>query len=1089
MEKFKDKLKLRTAAAGEGSGSILTPGGGGGARTMKGGDQGKRLLSQSAVNRWLKVNTQDVSKCADAVHKLLDEGADSFGKRAELMYARRPDILQQVDLLQSRYLTLAARYEQLFVTSTHYAAAAAAATANAAAGEDGQADLLSPMISPSASSAKLAEDAAAAEGGMKERGGGRFDLGQDPDAIGFFLGQILGSLGKGFEEEDGQSAWKELVEALSKLRSVGEENGEESKEEENREEEVADVSTIALAREAVGRAKEQLDALLRRVKSAAEEEEALKQKLVSLESLEEENAMLREIVEGEAETGAGGGGGADGAAGGGGAGAGAGAGGNGKAGMRDDERHVALEVEVGQLRIRNMDLKLKLDRLTAALKESREREAQAAIALEKLKDEWGKAEEAGGGGEEEGAEGVGGDGGSEQEKGGEAEKGEEEKAEGEKDGKETEEVAREVEAGQWRIKQMDLQVTIKKLREELKASKEEVAQLKALQQQDSQEGGGRQDMEERRVGGGLGSDLASPTGSDVSVASSAGASDAAAAAAAAAASASASALPPTPGAAIPAPSTPGGRALTRVPSGSGGKRMWVMGGRMMPAIEASAGGAGAGASSESREEESRAVAKEKDQYTVGLEVEVGQLKIKNGDLKMKVDKLLKETKELQEQFGAAQEELEVWKRDGVLKGVVAEKEEEIEALKREVEEGKRQASGAAERREQAESVVALDVEMGKLRMKNMDLKSKVEKLQQQVREQKQQLAGLGQGGASRGDAGETGDAGSAGGGGGSSEKGRAVSRSYSWKGGAGGGGGGDNSAGGAAGEVAKLQAQVRDCERAKALVEEEGKRKDERIKQLESEVRSKGVEMGMLKRNMQRVEGELKDLGAASGKKEAGRGKWGAVGKVTTAVAAATAIAGAGGGGGTAARAASMDGDNVVVHDKAGDDEAAGPAVESEQVLGKGGKSGSGNGSGSVDEGRLVALEEEVQQLRTALKAATQKVQVLQPMAALNEKLVKKLQVLEEEKRTLQELLEQVLERRRRRSTGGGGGGGGGERAVVSAEEERRRQELVQRLREKGLVVDDVDDLGDDDYGDGPGMGFGLFSCLFQSRGMARLMH
>ncbi|GJP58252.1 hypothetical protein CLOP_g22934 [Closterium sp. NIES-67] len=137
---------------------------------MTGGDQGKRLLSQSAVNRWLKVNSQDAAKCAEAVHKLLDEGADSFGKRAELMYARRPDILQQVDLLHNRYLTLAARYEQLFVTSTHYAAAAAAATANAAAGEGLEEGLLSPLISPAGSSAKLAEDGAGAEGAGKGKG-------------------------------------------------------------------------------------------------------------------------------------------------------------------------------------------------------------------------------------------------------------------------------------------------------------------------------------------------------------------------------------------------------------------------------------------------------------------------------------------------------------------------------------------------------------------------------------------------------------------------------------------------------------------------------------------------------------------------------------------------------------------------------------------------------------------------------------------------------------------------------------------------------------------------------------------------------
>ncbi|GJP58254.1 hypothetical protein CLOP_g22936 [Closterium sp. NIES-67] len=60
---------------------------------------------------------------------------------------------------------------------------------------------------------------------------------------------------------------------------------------------------------------------------------------------------------------------------------------------------------------------------------------------------------------------------------------------------------------------------------------------------------------------------------------------------------------------------------------------------------------------------------------------------------MKVDKLQKETKELQEQLGAAKDEVETWKKDGVLKEVLEAKEREVEALRREMEEGKRQASG------------------------------------------------------------------------------------------------------------------------------------------------------------------------------------------------------------------------------------------------------------------------------------------------------------------------------------------------------------------------------------------------------------
>ena len=38
----------------------------------------------------------DVARRVQAVQRMLSEDADTFGKRAELMYARRPDILKQV---------------------------------------------------------------------------------------------------------------------------------------------------------------------------------------------------------------------------------------------------------------------------------------------------------------------------------------------------------------------------------------------------------------------------------------------------------------------------------------------------------------------------------------------------------------------------------------------------------------------------------------------------------------------------------------------------------------------------------------------------------------------------------------------------------------------------------------------------------------------------------------------------------------------------------------------------------------------------------------------------------------------------------
>ncbi|GJP64108.1 hypothetical protein CLOP_g21133 [Closterium sp. NIES-67] len=179
---------------------------------MTGGDQGKRLLSQSAVNRWLKVNSQDAAKCAEAVHKLLDEGADSFGKRAELMYARRPDISPAgrpaaQPLLNSRgALRAAIRHVDALRRRRRRR------DSECAAGEGLEEGLLSPLISPAGSSAKLAEDGAGAEGAGKGKGGEMFVVEQDVTAIEKFFGQILGSLDKVLKEEAGQGSWENWLE-------------------------------------------------------------------------------------------------------------------------------------------------------------------------------------------------------------------------------------------------------------------------------------------------------------------------------------------------------------------------------------------------------------------------------------------------------------------------------------------------------------------------------------------------------------------------------------------------------------------------------------------------------------------------------------------------------------------------------------------------------------------------------------------------------------------------------------------------------------------------------------------------------------
>lgn len=125
----------------------------------------------------------------------------------------------------------------------------------------------------------------------------------------------------------------------------------------------------------------------------------------------------------------------------------------------------------------------------------------------------------------------------------------------------------------------------------------------------------------------------------------------------------------------------------------------------------------------------------KNDYVIGLEVEIGQLKIKNTDLKVKMERLQRDLREAREKGEEIAEALKSAKRESVGREEFERVREELKAAQeRNMQmEAERRESGRARERESADSAVAMDVEIGKLRIKNMDLKNQVERLQAQLK--------------------------------------------------------------------------------------------------------------------------------------------------------------------------------------------------------------------------------------------------------------------------------------------------------------------------------------------------------------------
>ncbi|XP_047070784.1 protein NETWORKED 2A-like [Lolium rigidum] len=68
---------------------------------------------RTTQSKWLDANLQDVENRVKIMLKLLGEEADSFGKRAEMYYRRRPEVISHVEDVYRAYRALVERYDHL----------------------------------------------------------------------------------------------------------------------------------------------------------------------------------------------------------------------------------------------------------------------------------------------------------------------------------------------------------------------------------------------------------------------------------------------------------------------------------------------------------------------------------------------------------------------------------------------------------------------------------------------------------------------------------------------------------------------------------------------------------------------------------------------------------------------------------------------------------------------------------------------------------------------------------------------------------------------------------------------------------------
>ncbi|KAM0904648.1 hypothetical protein ACQ4PT_017865 [Festuca glaucescens] len=68
---------------------------------------------RTTQSKWLDANLQDVENRVKIMLKILGEEADSFGKRAEMYYRRRPEVISHVEDVYRAYRALVERYDHL----------------------------------------------------------------------------------------------------------------------------------------------------------------------------------------------------------------------------------------------------------------------------------------------------------------------------------------------------------------------------------------------------------------------------------------------------------------------------------------------------------------------------------------------------------------------------------------------------------------------------------------------------------------------------------------------------------------------------------------------------------------------------------------------------------------------------------------------------------------------------------------------------------------------------------------------------------------------------------------------------------------
>ncbi|KAK8678974.1 hypothetical protein V6N13_144449 [Hibiscus sabdariffa] len=64
-------------------------------------------------SRWLAENLEEMDRSVKQMLKLIEDDGDSFAKKAEMYYHKRPELVSHVEEFYRMYRSLAERYDQL----------------------------------------------------------------------------------------------------------------------------------------------------------------------------------------------------------------------------------------------------------------------------------------------------------------------------------------------------------------------------------------------------------------------------------------------------------------------------------------------------------------------------------------------------------------------------------------------------------------------------------------------------------------------------------------------------------------------------------------------------------------------------------------------------------------------------------------------------------------------------------------------------------------------------------------------------------------------------------------------------------------